>query len=684
MHDTDKTKAQLIAEMTALRQRVATLEVAEAKRKQTEAYLRQSEQRYRHLMEHSLGLLCIHDLHGILLEINSAAARALGYHPRDGVGKSLREFIAPAVQHQFEAYLERIRQQPTDSGLLRIMTRTGEERVWLYRNVRYDEPARSSYVLGHALDITERVQAEQALKQMHETLEWRVAERTAALHKSEARYRTLIDQAADGILIADAHGTYVDVNRSGCAMLGYSREEVIGRRVGDLILPEDLAREQLKMDTLHAGTPVVSERRLRRKDGTLLPVEISAKILSDGRLQCIVRDITERIRLEEQLRQSQKMEALGTLAGGIAHEFNNVLAMMLGFTELARYQVPTTSPAAQHLQKVLTAGTRAKDLVQQILAFSHPSDRAREPVHLAMVIQEALQLLRASLPTTIEIRQQIVPETGMVLANAAQLHQVLMNLCVNAEYAMRETGGVLEVSAENIEVTHAVAASHPNLQPGSHVCVRVRDTGGGIPPPVIDRIFEPFFTTKNIGEGTGMGLAIAHGIVTRHGGVMTVESTPGEGSTFTIYLPQIIHDTAHAAEPSEPAMPPGVGRILFVDDEEVLARLGQALLERLGYDVVVFTSSLAALEAFQAEPYRFDLVITDQTMPAMTGATLVEELRHIRSDIPIILCTGFSHLMNAEKAEALGVDAFVMKPGVTQELAVAIQQVLAKRSQREP
>ena len=467
-------------------------------------------------------------------------------------------------------------------------------------------------------------------------------------------------------------------------MSGYSREEVIGMRVGDLILPEDLAREQLKMDTLHAGTPVVSERRLRRKDGTLLPVEISAKILSDGRLQCIVRDITERIRLEEQLRQSQKMEALGTLAGGIAHEFNNVLAMMFGFTELARYEVPTTSPAAQHLQKVLTAGTRAKDLVQQIMVFSHPSDRAREPVHLAMVIQQALKLLRASLPTTIEIRQQIVPETGMVLANAVQLHQVLMNLCANAEYAMRETGGILEISVDTVEVNDAFATFHPALQPGPHIRVTVGDTGGGMPPEVVARIFEPFFTTKDVGEGTGMGLAIVHGIVTSHGGVITVESTPGEGTTFTIYLPQIADATAD--DPYQPAedMPRGTERILFVDDEEVLTRLGQALLEHLGYEVVVRTSSVAALEVFQAEPYRFDLVITDQTMPVMTGAALVEELRHIRPDIPIILCTGFSHVIDADTAEAMGIDAFCMKPLVARELAVTIQQVFDKRAHQKP
>jgi PAS domain S-box-containing protein len=534
-------------------------------------------------------------------------------------------------------------------------------------------------IVGVVEDITEHKQAEEALRE------------------SEDRYRRVVEGSLQAILIHQ-DGILQYVNPACAQMFGYaSPNELKGTNLWEtLFAPESWEDIQARIAALLRGENIAVHPDFPgvRKDGSRIWIASTGSVITWHHQLAIVSfytDVTarkeaeeERQRLETQLRQSQKMEAIGTLAGGIAHEFNNMLAAILGFTQLATAKVPSTSPVAQYLQAVETAGKRAKDLVQQLLTFSHPSDHQPEPVALALVIQEALKLLRATLPTTIEIRQQMAPTTGTVLADATQLHQVLMNLCANAEYAMRETGGILEISTDNIEVNHDVAAFHPDLQPGSHVRVRVRDTGVGIPADVIDRIFEPFFTTKSIGEGTGMGLAIVHGIVTRHSGVMTVESTPGDGSTFTIYLPQITHDTAHTADPPEPIMPQGAGRILFVDDEEVLARLGQALLERLGYDVVVFTSSLAALEAFQTEPYRFDLVITDQTMPAMSGATLVEELRHIRSDIPIILCTGFSHLMNAEKAEALGVDAFVMKPGVTQELAVAIQQVLEKRAQREP
>ena len=388
-------------------------------------------------------------------------------------------------------------------------------------------------------------------------------------------------------------------------------------------------------------------------------------------------------RLEEQMRQSQKMEALGTLAGGIAHEFNNLLAMMRGYTELASYDVPPTSPAYRSLQHILTAGKRAKDLVQQILAFSRPRDDTKQPLEMTLIVREVLTLIRASLPTTIAIRRYLAPDAGLVLADATQIHQMLMNLCANAEYAMRETGGSLEMRVGAVEISPTSDAVPPALKPGAYVRVTVGDTGPGIPADVIDRIFEPFFTTKDAGEGTGMGLAIVHGIVTGHDGVITVNSTPGTGTTFSIYFPRLADAVPVEPHAPEAELHQGTGRILFVDDEEMLALLGKGLLERLGYDVVAYTDSRDALNAFRAAPHHFDLVITDQTMPQLTGATLIQELRQIRADIPIILCTGFSHMINPDKARALGVDAFVMKPGVSQELAIEIQQILAKRTHEE-
>ena len=396
-------------------------------------------------------------------------------------------------------------------------------------------------------------------------------------------------------------------------------------------------------------------------------------------------EITERQRaeavrqhLEVQLRQAQKMEALGTLAGGIAHDFNNILAVILGYAELSLYDLAPGSNEWHNLQQILIASGRAKHLVQQILAFSRQSEQQRQPVYLHLILEETLTLLRASLPSTIELRQSFARHTGMVLADPVQLQQVVMNLCANAEYAMRPKGGQLELCLDSVDIDATMAATFPDLIPGPHLRLTVRDTGHGMQPEVLERIFDPFFTTKGPGEGTGMGLAVVHGIITSYAGAITVASTPGQGTTFAIYLPQL-PGIVEVTDRTEEILPRGEGHILFVDDETALANLAQTMLTRLGYDTEVYTSSRAALAAFQAAPQRFDLVITDQTMPHMTGEALTLALRQIRSDIPIILCTGFSHTMTIEKAGMLGIDAFLMKPLVIHDLGLAIQGVLASR-----
>ncbi|MBM3223700.1 MAG: response regulator [Candidatus Tectomicrobia bacterium] len=345
-------------------------------------------------------------------------------------------------------------------------------------------------------------------------------------------------------------------------------------------------------------------------------------------------------------------------------------------TRAVRY--PSRGGAAHYLQEVLRAGHRGRELVQHILRFGHHTEHARQPLALHLLVQEALQLLRASLPTTIAIRPVLATETGMVMADPTEMHQMLLHLGANAEYAMRATGGVLEVRLEQVTVDAGRASQHPDLPAGPYVCLSIADTGHGMGPEVLERLFEPFFTTKGAGEGTGLGLAVVHGIVSSHEGAITVESTLGQGSTFRIYLPQL----PAAAGPSEALdqpIPRGDERILFVDDEAALARMGQELLERLGYQVVTYTSSVEALEAFRAEPQRFDLVITDQTMPQLPGDVLATELRRLRPELPIILCTGLSYSITAERAQALGIAAFLMKPLVIRDLAVTIRQVLAQR-----
>jgi signal transduction histidine kinase/ActR/RegA family two-component response regulator len=385
-----------------------------------------------------------------------------------------------------------------------------------------------------------------------------------------------------------------------------------------------------------------------------------------------------RQRLDEQVRQGQKIQAIGTLAGGIAHDFNNMLTAILGYTELASDDVPRDSITWRNLQRLLAAGTRAKDLVQQILAFSRQNTTQLQPVELPLLVREMLSLLRASLPSTIEIRQHLETDVGIVMAAPSQIHQVLLNLCTNAEHAMRATGGTLEVRLEAVEVDAVFAATHPELKPGPHVRLTVCDTGHGMSPEILERIYEPFFTTKDVGEGTGMGLSVAHGIVASHGGAMTVVSVPGKSTTFAIYLPCSAGPTTQPSSVAE-SIPRGHEHILFVDDEAILVHLGQELLTRLGYTVTGHTGGIEALTAFRAAPQQFDLVITDQTMPTMTGEALVRALRDIRPDLPIVLCTGFSYAMTKDKAAALGIDAFLLKPLVAHDLGCTISQVLAQR-----
>ena len=381
---------------------------------------------------------------------------------------------------------------------------------------------------------------------------------------------------------------------------------------------------------------------------------------------------------QRQLLQVQKMEAIGTLAGGIAHDFNNLLVPILGFAELAFNDLPAGSKEREHLIQVLEAGKRAKDLVAQILAFSRQDEADRKPIQLAPIVKEVLKLLHRAVPTTIEIRQNIAPDTGAVNADPTQIHQILMNLCTNAEHAMPE-GGVLEVSLVNVELDEEFCAGHEGLTAGSHVRLTVGDTGCGMDGETLKRIFDPFFTTKRPGEGTGMGLSVVHGIVKSHGGDITAYSAPDVGTTFHIYLPVVESIPEARPETAEPVRG-GTESILFVDDEAVLVEIGKKTLERLGYRVTTRTSSVEALELFRVKPGEFDLVITDQTMPNMTGADLAVEILQLRQDIPIILCTGFSHVITPEKASVLGIREFVMKPIIGAELGRTVRRVLDARN----
>jgi nitrogen-specific signal transduction histidine kinase/ActR/RegA family two-component response regulator len=392
--------------------------------------------------------------------------------------------------------------------------------------------------------------------------------------------------------------------------------------------------------------------------------------------EALRKETEERNQIEQQLRQAQKLESLGTLAGGIAHDFNNILAAIIGFSEMAKEDTPAGTKAQRHLDRIYTAGLRGRDLVRQILTFARQAEQEKKPLQLSSIVNESLKLLRASIPSTVDIRFTVKTESGVVLADSTQMQQMIMNLCTNGAFAMREKPGTLTIDIADFSFLAPSDAPVTQMKPGSFIKLSVSDTGQGIPPETIDRIFDPFFTTKTRGEGTGLGLSVVLGIVESHGGAITVSSEVGKGATFTVYLPKLFEDQPAKPGEGEVVIQGGNERVLFVDDEEALAEMGKDLLADLGYNVVSRTSSRDALTLLKLDPSRFDLVITDQTMPDMTGIELAKEILAFRADMPVILCTGFSHTVDAEVARTAGIKAFVMKPLTKKEIARTVRTVL--------
>jgi two-component system, cell cycle sensor histidine kinase and response regulator CckA len=536
--------------------------------------------------------------------------------------------------------------------------------------------------------------------------------------ESQKKYLELYDLAPVGYLTLDEKGIMSELNLAVARFLGVAKQSLVDKPLHEFIKSEfqDLFHIH-RQEVLESSTTQTCELMLRKNDGTFFHGRLDsvrAEIKGQRIIHTILTDTTDRKRIEEalqiareslelrvqertaelrktrdelelelaerkrvegQLRQSQKMEAIGTFAGGIAHDFNNILAAILGFTEMAiEDAVDDPANAKKSLNHVLKSTLRAKDLVKKILSFSRKAEYERNPMSVYPVVKETILLLKSFIPTNINVSSTMKAASDTVLASPIEIQQIIMNLSANAAHAMESGGSIMEVSLTDITFQPDSPDMPPDLKPGEYVQLAIRDDGIGMSPEVKERIFEPFFTTKGVGKGTGMGLSVVYGIVKGLYGDITVESKPGTGSTFRVFLPKI--STAIKPEPAHGELPRGDERILFVDDESILAEWGQTVFERLGYKVHATIDSADALGTFSADPYRFDIVITDQAMPRMTGAQLSKKILEIRKDMPIILCTGHSDSLSPDEAKKLGIGAFLMKPLGRQELARAVREAL--------
>lgn len=508
------------------------------------------------------------------------------------------------------------------------------------------------------------------------------------LHKSEKKYREIFENVRDVFYQTDYHGIVTEISPSVERHSGYTREALIGAQLANFYFYPD---DYLKLcDKLEEDSEVNDfEIRMKDKDGGLIYVSVNAQIIFDAvgnpvATEGTLRDITERkraeeekIKLEAQLHHSQKLETLGTLAGGIAHDFNNILTPILGYADMVISDLPPTSPLRDDVGHILSGANRAKELVEQILLFSKQVEKERKPFSLHLILKEVLKLLRPTIPATVEIRQRIDTSCDKVLADASQMHQVIVNLCTNAWQAMEEKGGVLTIELKQTKVDTANAKLHINLNEQEYVRLTVSDTGAGIDDAILERIFEPFFTTKSVDKGTGMGLAVVHGIVRSHHGDILVNSVLGKGSTFHVYLPTI--NTEVESVTNEPEVILGNQEsVLVVDDDEAVGKVMQRLLQHLNYKADVRYSGIEALKIFRQRPEEYDLVISDLTMPDMTGLELSEQLRNVCSELPVIIMTGYGDSLTDAALETYGIKHVIGKPVVTHVLASAIRLVLDK------
>jgi len=651
-------------------------------RKRAEEALGESEKRYKQLLESVTDYIFtvqVQDNRTLATVHGRGCAAVTGYTPEDYEAdpylwyRMVHEQDRQAVRDQAARILSGEEVLPLEH---RIIHRDGST-CWVRNTTvkHYSEQGELIAYDGLIADITQRKLAEQSLQE------------------NKSKLELALQSAHMGVWHLDLIENKRCFDKQVCHLLGIDPAKFTGtaEEFYKAVHPDD--REMLKAAlarTIEHDAPYETEYRALWPDGSIHYIIVRGKLLRDKtghpvRVNGLIWDVSERKlaqeekeMLEAKLRQAQKLEAIGTLAGGIAHDFNNILSPIIGYAQMALDDFPHSNPMRFGQEQIMASGLRAKDLVRQILAFGRPGEgQQKEPAAVSSIVKEAIKLLRASLPSSIKIVYRIENCTAKV--DPTQIHQVLMNLCTNAAHAMGNKG-ILEVRLTRINLSENDLAyqSIVGLKPGPHLRLSVSDTGSGMDKPILERIFDPFFTTKAVGKGTGLGLAVVHGIVKHHDGAITVQSEVGKGSTFSIYIPAVEYGAEMAGQ-TRPVPPTGTERILLVDDEQSLVQMGTTVLKRLGYKVTPDTNSLHTLEIFRSRPGEFDLIITDHTMPNLTGTDLIREIRRIRPDMPIILCTGFSEEVTRETAADLGVE-LIMKPFEITQFAELIRKVLDERT----
>ncbi len=517
------------------------------------------------------------------------------------------------------------------------------------------------------------------------TLEHQVVDNTRRYRESERRFHDLVTMLPEMVWEADTKGILTFANQIAFERFGFAEADMYEKKINllDLIIPEERERAKENYEaTLNGKRLALNKYTALAKDGRRFPVHIrSAPVYKDGRLigaRGVAIDVTELRKLENQLRQAQKMEAIGTLAGGIAHDFNNILTAIIGYIQLVQMELQDRPGLNAKLNEAYAAATRAKDLVQQILTFSRKAEHSKRPLKLSSVVKETVKLIRSSIPSTIEIRQEI-STSETIVADATRMHQMVMNLCTNAYQAMEQKGGIMWVRLTETCRSAPVGSKHEGEE-RAYLKLEISDTGCGIDRNDLDKIFDPYFTTKETGEGTGLGLSMVHGIVEEHGGFIEVESLPGKGTTFSIFLPVYtmkLRGEGDKATPTSRPVPAGGSEcIMIVDDENQILDITKDYLQRMGYSIKIFDDPVCAIDEFNNEPDRYRLVITDQTMPHKTGAELCAHIKRIRPNCPVILCSGYSTTTNRNVLKDAGINIFLQKPVVLEELARAVRKLL--------